>query len=177
VHPGGLARLAGRSARVSHEQLTPEARAAVEAWRGAGESVVFTNGVFDLLHRGHVEYLEEAAALGDRLVVGINADASVRRLKGEGRPLVPDHERAELVAALACVDLCIVFAEDTPERLIREVEPDVLVKGGDWALDRIVGRDFVESRGGRVLTVPIREGHSTTGLVARIRAGRSALDP
>lgn len=146
-------------------------------WRKAGETVVFTNGVFDLLHRGHVEYLEEAAGLGDRLLVGINADASVRRLKGEQRPLVPEHERAELVAALACVDLCVIFDEETPERLIREVEPDVLVKGGDWALDRIVGREFVESRGGRVLTVPVREGHSTTGLVARIRAGRSALDP
>ena len=152
-------------------------RSRLAGWRQAGESVVFTNGVFDLLHRGHVEYLEEAAGLGDRLVVGINADASVRRLKGDQRPLVPEHERAELVAALQCVDLCVIFDEDTPERLIREVEPDVLVKGGDWALDRIVGREFVESRGGRVLTVPVREGHSTTALVARIRAGRSALDP
>lgn len=162
---------------MSHDRLPSEARESLEAWRRSGQSVVFTNGVFDLVHRGHAEYLEDAAALGDRLVVGINADASVRRLKGEGRPLVPDYERAELVAALACVDLCIIFSEDTPERLIHEVEPDVLVKGGDWAVDRIVGREFVESRGGRVLTVPVREGHSTTGLVARIRSGRSALDP
>jgi len=139
--------------------------------------VVFTNGVFDLLHRGHVEYLEEAAALGDRLVVAVNADASVRRLKGAERPLVPEDERAEMVGALACVDLSVLFEEDTPERVIREIEPDVLVKGGDWAVDRIVGREFVEARGGRVLTVPVREGHSTTRLVARIRAGRSALDP
>ena len=162
---------------MSHDRLPSEAREALVTWRGSGATVVFTNGVFDLLHRGHVEYLEEAAALGDRLVVGINGDASVRRLKGEGRPLVPDHERAELVGALRCVDRCVIFGEDTPERLIREVEPDVLVKGGDWAIDRIVGRELVESRGGRVLTVAIREGHSTTSLVARIRAGRSALDP
>jgi D-beta-D-heptose 7-phosphate kinase/D-beta-D-heptose 1-phosphate adenosyltransferase len=162
---------------MSHETLPAEARVALEAWRGAGDSIAFTNGVFDLLHRGHVEYLEEAAALADRLVVGVNADASVRRLKGDGRPLLPDHERAELVSALACVDLAVIFGEDTPERLIRDVRPNVLVKGGDWALHQIVGREFVESNGGRVLTVPVREGHSTTALVARIRAGRSALDP
>jgi len=162
---------------MTDDRFPAEARNRLAGWRHVGEKVVFTNGVFDLLHRGHVEYLEEAAGLGDRLVVGINADASVRRLKGDQRPLVPEHERAELVAALQCVDLCVIFDEDTPERLIRDVEPDVLVKGGDWALDRIVGREFVESRGGRVLTVPVREGHSTTALVARIRSGRSALDP
>lgn len=157
--------------------LGDDARATLAAWRRAGESLVFTNGVFDLMHLGHVEYLEDAAALGDRLVVGVNADASVRRLKGAERPLVIESERAERVAALACVDLVAIFEEDTPERLIREVAPDVLVKGGDWALDRIVGREFVEGRGGRVLTVPVRAGHSTTRLVERIRAGRSALDP
>ena len=160
-----------------HDRLPSPARSLLATWRGAGETVVFTNGVFDLLHRGHVEYLEEAAALGDRLVVAVNADASVRRLKGAERPLVPEDERAEMVGALACVDLSVLFEEDTPERVIREIEPDVLVKGGDWAVDRIVGREFVEARGGRVLTVPVREGHSTTRLVARIRAGRSALDP
>ena len=152
-------------------------RRRLEAWRTAGERIVFTNGVFDLLHRGHVDYLEEARALGDRLVVGVNSDASVRRIKGPDRPLVPADERAELLAALACVDLALVFDEDTPERLIREVEPDVLVKGGDWTPDRIVGREFVESRGGRVLSVPLREGLSTTALIERIIAGKSALDP
>ena len=154
----------------------PERRR-LEAWRAAGERIVFTNGVFDLLHRGHVEYLEEARALGDHLVVGVNSDASVRRIKGPERPLVPAAERAELLAALACVDLAIVFEDDTPERLIREVEPDVLVKGGDWTPDRIVGREFVESRGGRVLNVPLRGGFSTTALIERIVAGKSALDP
>ena len=162
---------------MSADRLPDAARAQVEAWRKAGERVVFTNGVFDLLHRGHVEYLEEAAALGDRLVVGLNADASVRRLKGAERPLVAEDERAEVVAALACVDLVVLFSEDTPERVIREVAPDVLVKGGDWALDAIVGRDLVEARGGRVLTVPLRAGLSTTRIVERIRAGQSALDP
>jgi rfaE bifunctional protein nucleotidyltransferase chain/domain len=148
----------------------------VAAWRREGERIVFTNGVFDLLHRGHVEYLEEAAALGDRLVIGINSDASVRRLKGAERPLTPQAERAELLEALACVDLVAVFDEDTPERLIQEIAPDVLVKGGDWAVDRIVGKEFVEARGGRVLNVPLREGLSTTALLERVRAGKSALD-
>lgn len=157
--------------------ITEPDRARLSAWRAAGERVVFTNGVFDLLHRGHVEYLEKARALGDRLVVGVNSDASVRRIKGPERPLVPGAERAEILAALACVDLAILFEEDTPERLIREVQPDVLVKGGDWTPDRIVGREFVESRGGRVLNVPLREGLSTTALIERIVAGKSALDP
>lgn len=157
--------------------LPEPARQRLEIWRRAHESVVFTNGVFDLLHRGHVEYLEEARALGDRLVVGVNSDASVRRLKGPSRPIVPEAERAELVGSLACVDLALVFDEDTPEGIIREVRPAVLVKGGDWPIDRIVGREFVESLGGRVLTVPVREGYSTSRLVERIRAGKSALDP
>jgi rfaE bifunctional protein nucleotidyltransferase chain/domain len=162
---------------VSHIALPDDTKAALQSWRSASETVVFTNGVFDLLHRGHVEYLEEAAALGDRLVVGLNDDASVRRLKGPERPLVPEDERAELVTALACVDRVVLFSEDTPERLIREIAPDVLVKGADWALDRIVGREFVEARGGRVLTVPVRQGFGTTRIVERIRAGLSALDP
>jgi D-beta-D-heptose 7-phosphate kinase/D-beta-D-heptose 1-phosphate adenosyltransferase len=158
------------------DPLDEESRRTIAAWRAAGERIVFTNGVFDLLHRGHVEYLEEARALGDRLVVGVNADDSVRRLKGPERPLVPEDERRELVAALACVDLAVLFVEDTPERLIRAVGPDVLAKGGDWSVDRIVGREFVEARGGRVVSVPLRPGLSTSSLVERIRAGRSALD-
>jgi len=161
---------------MSVEQLGGEAVRALAAWRAAGQRIVFTNGVFDVLHRGHVEYLEEARALGDRLVVGVNTDASVRRLKGEGRPLVPEDERVEVLQALESVDLVVTFGEDTPERVIREVAPDVLVKGGDWALDRIVGREFVESRGGRVATIAAREGWSTTRIVERIAAGKGALD-
>ena len=137
---------------------------------------MITNGVFDLLHRGHVEYLEEARAFGDRLVVGVNTDASVHRVKGPKRPIVPQDERAELLAALECVDWVVLFDEDTPDRLIREVRPHVLVKGGDWALDEIVGREFVESLGGRVERVRVREGLSTSNMIERILAGKSALD-
>ena len=160
----------------AHDRLPDDARRAIAAWRAAGETLVFTNGVFDLLHRGHAEYLAEARALGDRLIVGINDDASVRRLKGTARPIVAEEERRGLVAALRCVDLAVLFGEDTPARLIEEVAPDVLVKGGDWAVATIVGREFVEGRGGSVLSIPLREGYSTTNLVERIRSGRSALD-
>jgi rfaE bifunctional protein nucleotidyltransferase chain/domain len=146
-------------------------------WRVAGETLVFTNGVYDLLHRGHVEYLEEARALGDRLIGGVNSDASVGRLKGPTRPILPQLDRAALVAALACVDLAIVFEDDTPLRLIEAVAPDVLAKGADWAAEEIVGREFVESRGGRVERIPLREGLSTSVIVRRILEGRSALDP
>ena len=156
--------------------LAPEQRSALAKWRGAGERIVFTNGVFDLLHRGHVEYLEDARALGDRLVVGVNSDASVRRLKGPSRPLIPEDERAELLAALESVDLVAIFGDDTPLTLIEEVAPDVLAKGGDWALDQIVGREFVEARGGSVVSVRLREGRSTTTIVERILTGKSALD-
>jgi D-beta-D-heptose 7-phosphate kinase/D-beta-D-heptose 1-phosphate adenosyltransferase len=159
-----------------HDRLPAAAAARIADWRAAGCAIVFTNGVFDLLHRGHVEYLEEARALGGRLVVGLNADASVRRLKGPSRPLVPEDERAEVLAALECVDLVVLFDEDTPERVIREVAPDVLVKGGDWALEQIVGREFVEARGGRVERIRVREGWSTTRIVERIAAGKSALE-
>jgi rfaE bifunctional protein nucleotidyltransferase chain/domain len=162
---------------MSRALVGPEARASLDAWRAAGDRIVFTNGVFDLLHRGHVEYLEEARSLGDRLVVGLNGDASVRRLKGPTRPLIPETERAELISALACVDLAVIFDDDTPERLIREVAPDVLAKGGDWSVDRIVGREFVEGRGGRVLSLPLRGEWSTSTIVERVLAGKSALDP
>lgn len=152
--------------------LPPDARTKLQLWRAANARVVFTNGVFDLLHRGHAEYLEEARALGDRLVVGVNSDASVRRLKGPSRPIVGEDDRVALVAALACVDLAVLFGDDTPLRLIEAVQPDVLVKGGDYAVPDIVGRDVVEARGGRVTTIALRPGLSTSELVKRIREGR-----
>ncbi len=158
-------------------ELPADARTRLGIWRAAGERIVFTNGVYDLLHRGHVEYLEEARALGDRLVVGVNSDASVRRLKGPTRPIVPQDDRAGLIAALACVDLAVVFDDDTPLSLIEAVAPDVLVKGADWAEDAIVGADLVRARGGRVERIAFREGLSTSAIVKRIREGRSALDP
>ena len=154
-----------------------EARAFAGEQRALGRRVVFTNGVFDILHRGHVEYLAEARRLGDRLVVGVNSDASVRRLKGPTRPILPQDERSELIAALACVDLAVVFDDDTPLSLIEAVAPDVLVKGADWAEDAIVGADFVRARGGRVERIALREGLSTSTIVKRILEGRSALEP
>jgi rfaE bifunctional protein nucleotidyltransferase chain/domain len=156
--------------------LSAAQRGRIDEWRRAGETLVFTNGVFDLLHRGHVEYLEEARGLGDRLVVGVNADASVRRLKGPARPLVPEPERLELLEALECVDLAVIFADDTPQRLIEEVAPDVLVKGGDWAVENIVGGEFVSARGGRVLNVPLRHGQSTSRIVERVLEGKGVRD-
>ena len=137
-----------------------------------GQRVVFTNGVFDLLHPGHVRYLQAARDEGDALVVGVNSDRSVRANKGTSRPIVPEHERAELLAALACVDAVVIFDEDTPADIIRRVQPDVLVKGADWAADQIVGRDTVEARGGKVVRIPVEPGWSTSNILARIRQGR-----
>jgi D-beta-D-heptose 7-phosphate kinase/D-beta-D-heptose 1-phosphate adenosyltransferase len=140
--------------------------------RARGGTVVFTNGVFDLLHPGHVRYLQQARSLGDALIVGLNSDESVRRNKGPERPITPQSERAELLAALDCVDAVVVFPEETPAGIIRAVLPDVLVKGADWPADQIVGRDTVEAAGGRVVLVPVEEGYSTTSIVNRIRATR-----
>jgi D-beta-D-heptose 7-phosphate kinase/D-beta-D-heptose 1-phosphate adenosyltransferase len=146
------------------------ARTAVQAARRRGERVVFTNGCFDLLHVGHVRSLEQARGYGDRLIVGLNSDASVRRLdKGAGRPVVPARRRAEVVAALECVDWVVVFGEDTPLALIRAVRPHVLAKGGDWRLEEIVGRADVESWGGRVVRLRVVPGVRTTRLVEQIR--------
>jgi D-glycero-beta-D-manno-heptose 1-phosphate adenylyltransferase len=139
--------------------------------RAARQTIVFTNGVFDILHPGHVRYLQEARALGDLLIVGLNADASVRRNKGPERPINPEAERAEVLAALACVDAVVIFDEDTPAEIVRAVQPDILVKGADWPADQIVGRDTVEARGGRVVLMPVEPGHSTTAIVERIRKG------
>ncbi len=134
-----------------------------------GKKVVFTNGCFDILHVGHVRYLSEAKALGDVLVVGLNRDASVRKLKGAGRPVTPERERAEVLAALQSVDYVVFFSESTPERLIRALRPDFLVKGGDWKKSQIAGSAFVESYGGKVRSLQFIKGFSTTGLIAKIR--------
>lgn len=141
----------------------------VRAWQAAGETVAFTNGVFDLLHAGHVRYLTAARAEADHLVVAVNTDETVRAAKGPDRPVHPAADRAELVAGLRVVDLVTVFPEPTPAELIEVVQPDVLVKGADWPLDQIVGRETVWARGGRVVRVPTVEGRSSTGLVSRIR--------
>jgi rfaE bifunctional protein nucleotidyltransferase chain/domain len=135
-----------------------------------GRRIVFTNGCFDLLHPGHIRLLEDARALGDALVVGVNSDASVRGLKGPGRPIIPEGERAEILAALAAVDYVVVFDEPTPLALIAALLPDLLVKGNDWGPDEIVGRAEVEQAGGRVISLPLEPGYSTSAILARIRA-------
>lgn len=137
--------------------------------RAAGKKIVFTNGVFDLLHPGHTRYLQEARALGDVLIVGVNSDRSVRGNKGSGRPITPERERVEILEALAAVDAVVVFDEETPHAIIAAIQPDVLVKGADWAEDAIVGRDIVEARGGTVVRVPVRPGYSTSAIIRRIR--------
>jgi D-glycero-beta-D-manno-heptose 1-phosphate adenylyltransferase len=151
--------------------LTREAAADwAEAERIAGRRVVFTNGVFDVLHPGHTRYLTEARALGDALVVAVNSDRSVRtQRKGPDRPITPEGERAELLAALTAVDAVVVFDEDTPHEIVSAIQPDVLVKGADWASDAIVGRDVVEARGGRVVRIPLAAGYSTTAILERAR--------
>ena len=144
------------------------------AWRrGVGGTVVFTNGIFDVLHRGHVALLVAARAEGDRLVVGLNTDASARRLKGPERPVNRAEDRAFVLGGLACVDRVVLFDEDTPAALIAALEPDVLVKGADYGPGEIVGADVVEARGGRVVRVPLEPGYSTTGLIARVRGGKA----
>lgn len=152
---------------VTTEQLVPLLAQA----RTQGKRIVFTNGCFDLMHVGHTRYLQAAKALGDLLVVGVNSDASVKSLnKSPDRPIVPESQRAEVLAALGCVDHVVLFAEPDPSRLIRALQPDVLVKGGDWSVETIVGRDIVEGRGGLVKTIPLVPGVSTTTLIHRIRS-------
>ena len=142
--------------------------------RSQGQRVVFTNGCFDVMHVGHTRYLQAARDLGDLLVVGVNTDRSVRSLnKGADRPIVPEQQRAEVLAALGCVDYVVLFDEADPGRLIAEIQPDVLVKGGDWTPDTIIGRETVEAHGGVVKTIPLIPGVSTTAIVERIRRARS----
>ena len=144
--------------------------ARLEIQRSAGKKIVFTNGCFDILHPGHVAYLEDARACGDLLVVGLNSDSSVRRIKGPQRPINPQEDRAIMLAGLASVDYVTFFEDDTPLELIKAVRPHVLVKGGDWTIENIVGADFVMSYGGEVYSLAFREGYSTTALIKRIKA-------
>jgi D-beta-D-heptose 7-phosphate kinase/D-beta-D-heptose 1-phosphate adenosyltransferase len=153
-----------------HLTPLPQAVALVRAFRRDGKKIVFTNGCFDLLHPGHIAYLEEAKSLGDVLIVGLNDDASVHRLKGRHRPVNTLEDRAALLSALKPVDMVVPFSEDTPLALIKALKPDILVKGGDYRPDDIVGAREVHENGGRVIIVPFIKGHSTTALIARIRA-------
>lgn len=147
----------------------------VSAWRGQQECIVFTNGCFDILHYGHIHYLAQARSLGDRLIVGLNAASSVQRLKGPGRPINDENTRTYLLAGLLCVDAVVVFEEDTPLELIKLIQPDVLVKGGDWQTHQIVGSDIVLAKGGEVQSLRFIEGYSTTAIEKRIKRGNAAL--
>jgi rfaE bifunctional protein nucleotidyltransferase chain/domain len=162
-------RVAELGAVVSQDELILHVRGR----KRNGERVVFTNGCFDLLHPGHVRLLEQARALGSFLIVAINSDASVRGMKGPGRPVLPEQERAEILAALAAVDYVTVFDEPTPRELIARVLPDVLVKGSDWGADEVVGREEVEAAGGRVVSIALEPGYSTTRLIERVRLPRT----
>ena len=146
-----------------------EASRLLSMWRFRNEKIVFTNGCFDILHRGHIEYLAKAAALGTKLIVGLNTDASVRRLKGNTRPVNDERARALALASLVFVDEVILFDTDTPRELIEFVQPDVLVKGGDYRPEDIAGHDIVEARGGEVVTIPLVEGYSTTSMIERMK--------
>ncbi len=158
-----------------HQTPTPrvlslsEAERFVARLRAEGRRIVFTNGVFDLLHVGHTRYLRAARSEGDALIVGINSDRSVGAIKGPRRPIVGERERAELVASLACVDAAVIFDEDDPRALITRLQPDILVKGADWAPDAIIGRDVVEARGGRVVRMAVEQGFSTSAIIEKIR--------
>jgi D-beta-D-heptose 7-phosphate kinase/D-beta-D-heptose 1-phosphate adenosyltransferase len=155
--------------RHPHDKILTREDLVARFGRARQGKVVFTNGCFDLLHRGHVEYLYSARALGDALVLGLNSDASVRRLKGPERPVVSEQDRAVVIAALGCIDAVTIFDEDTPRDLIAALLPDVLVKGGDYRPEDVVGRAEVEGAGGRVVIIPFLEGRSTTGLIHRMR--------
>jgi rfaE bifunctional protein nucleotidyltransferase chain/domain len=147
----------------------PEAAARYDRAHRGAQRLVFTNGCFDLLHPGHTQTLEASRALGDALIVGLNSDASVRQLKGEGRPILPENERAELLAALDSVDAVVIYNEPTPRETIAALLPDVLVKGGDWPGDKIIGREEVESAGGQVVSIPVVPSYSTTAILQSIR--------
>jgi D-beta-D-heptose 7-phosphate kinase/D-beta-D-heptose 1-phosphate adenosyltransferase len=156
----------------TRERLTAaEASRFAREVQARGGLVVFTNGVFDILHTGHVRYLQAARALGEVLVVGVNSDRSVRAIKGPDRPINAEAERAEVLLALACVDAVVIFDEETPHQIISTVQPDVLVKGADWGPTDIIGRDVVEKRGGRVVRIPLVEGQSTTALIQQVKQG------
>lgn len=147
----------------------PAALPVIQEWQAAGEKIVFTNGCFDILHLGHVDYLEKARQLGNKLVLGLNTDASICRLKGPERPLQDEMSRARIMASLLFIDLVILFAEDTPYELIAAIKPDILVKGDDYTIENIVGHDIVQNNGGTVKTITLVKGYSTTRIVEKIK--------
>ncbi|MFC1862863.1 D-glycero-beta-D-manno-heptose 1-phosphate adenylyltransferase [Thermodesulfobacteriota bacterium] len=150
-----------------------KAKEEIDGLKANGEKVVFTNGCFDILHSGHAGYLYAARGLGDYLIVAVNSDRSVKEIKEAGRPIIPENERSEMIAALGCVDAVVVFDEDTPLKIIKYLKPDILVKGGDWGKDEIIGSDVVEKSGGVVKRIPYVSGYSTTEIIEKIRKRKS----
>ncbi len=150
-----------------------ELKEIVEGLKRERKKIVFTNGCFDILHIGHINYLREAKNKGDVLVIGLNSDASARKIKGQGRPIIPEGERAEILAALEFVDFVTIFEEETPLNLIKEIKPDILVKGGDWKKEEVVGNDFVESCAGETIIVPLVKNRSTSLIIEKIRHHKS----
>lgn len=152
-------------------KITDQKRAhsTINDWKTSSKTIVFTNGCFDIIHKGHVEYLAKARELGDKLIVGLNSDKSVKRLKGEGRPLQDESSRLFVMASLECVDMVILFEDDTPKLLIDSIVPDVLVKGGDYSIENIVGADTVTQNGGKVITINFVDGYSTTNIVSKMK--------
>jgi len=157
-------------------QSRPQLKTLLQGLQTDGKTVVFTNGCFDLLHPGHIRYLEKARAEGDLLVVALNSDSSVQRIKGRGRPILSEEQRCEVLAALECVDFVTVFSEETPFEIIEELLPNVLAKGGDWPLDKIVGRETVERHGGKVVSISFEQGFSTTNIIERISRRKDRAD-
>lgn len=147
----------------------PELLQRIDFWKRMGDTIVFTNGCFDLLHPGHLHLLNGCCEIGERVIVGVNSDASVKRLKGESRPVNEQQVRMQILAATIFTDAIVLFEEDTPENLIHAIKPDVLVKGGDWPIDKILGAAYLQSYGGKVITIPYLEGNSTTGIIERLK--------
>ncbi len=148
-----------------------ELKARIESWKANGEKIVFTNGCFDILHRGHVEVLAKTADLGDKLIIGLNSDSSIKKLKKGNRPIVDEKSRALLLAAFSFVDAIVLFSEQTPINLIAEIKPDILAKGGDYEIQKIVGHNIVQGNGGEVITIPLTEGFSSTNIIDKIQNG------
>jgi rfaE bifunctional protein nucleotidyltransferase chain/domain len=148
-----------------------ELKVRIESWKANGKKIVFTNGCFDILHRGHVEVLAKTADLGDKLIIGLNSDSSIKKLKKENRPIVDEKSRALLLAAFSFVDAIVLFSEQTPINLIAEIKPDILAKGGDYEIQEIVGHNIVQGNGGEVITIPLTEGFSSTNIIDKIQNG------
>ncbi len=147
----------------------PDTKNEVKKLQQQGKKIVFTNGCFDILHAGHVDIFQQARELGDALVVAINSDSSIKKIKGEKRPVVPQEQRMQVVAALESVDFVVVFSEEDPLKVIKEIQPDILVKGGDWEVETIIGREIVEKKGGKVCSIPLMEGISTTNIIEVVK--------